>query len=216
MIPLGCRTYRDAKAERDGSMFEKAGYTEAIKVQARRDPDGMVKADCCLNPSAQSVKCTNWKGWLISRVPQMRRRNRIRLQHAPRDRVGIANLKDTNGEPATVLNVTHTRNAGSPNGREPHGDGASVVVRGRESRPHGEGRQVDRNERTPGEVRCFRTWSTRTFQTSGYWRAVCAERCQHGSGGGGWKRTSIRGNALTAYLTREGAAGNVPPQEATR
>ena len=26
--------------------------------------------------------------------------------------------------------------------REPHGDGVSVVVRGRESRPHGEGRQV--------------------------------------------------------------------------
>jgi hypothetical protein len=33
-------------------------------------------------------------------------------------------------------------NVGSPTGREPYGDGALVVVRGRESRPHGEGGQV--------------------------------------------------------------------------
>ena len=31
---------------------------------------------------------------------------------------------------------------GSPTGREAQGDGAAVVVRGRESRPHGEGPQV--------------------------------------------------------------------------
>ena len=99
VIPLGCRTYLDAKAEGESSMFEKAGCVEAIKTHARRNPDGMVKADCCLNPSVQPVKCTNWKGWLTSRVPQMRRVNRIRLQHAPRDRVGIANLKATNREP---------------------------------------------------------------------------------------------------------------------
>ncbi len=33
-------------------------------------------------------------------------------------------------------------NMGSPTGREPYGDGALVLVRGRESRPHGEGGQV--------------------------------------------------------------------------
>jgi hypothetical protein len=33
-------------------------------------------------------------------------------------------------------------NMRSPTGREPYGDGASIVVRGRESRPHGEARQV--------------------------------------------------------------------------
>jgi hypothetical protein len=33
-------------------------------------------------------------------------------------------------------------NVGSLTGREPYGDGALVVVRGRESRPHGEGGQV--------------------------------------------------------------------------
>ena len=33
-------------------------------------------------------------------------------------------------------------NTGSPTGREAQGDGVAVVVRGRESRPHGEGPQV--------------------------------------------------------------------------
>ena len=33
-------------------------------------------------------------------------------------------------------------NVGLPTGREPYGNGAPIVVRGRESRPHGEGGQV--------------------------------------------------------------------------
>ena len=36
-------------------------------------------------------------------------------------------------------------NMRSPTGREPYGDGALVVVRGRESRPHGEGGQVSKD-----------------------------------------------------------------------
>src|SRR6516162_6800676 len=46
--------------------------------------------------------------------------------------------------------VQHPRNAGWPNGREPYGHGVSVVVRGRESRPHGEGRQVRRHPKGKG------------------------------------------------------------------
>src|SRR5438105_1024426 len=38
------------------------------------------------------------------------------------------------------------KNMGSPTGREPYGDGALVVVRGRESRPHGEGGQVSTDQ----------------------------------------------------------------------
>jgi hypothetical protein len=34
--------------------------------------------------------------------------------------------------------VQSQRNAGSPKGREPYGDGVLVVVRARESRAHGE------------------------------------------------------------------------------
>jgi hypothetical protein len=44
VTPLGHRTYLDAKAKGENRMSEKAGCNEAIKMQARRDPDGMVKA----------------------------------------------------------------------------------------------------------------------------------------------------------------------------
>jgi hypothetical protein len=43
--PLGCRTHLETKAEGEISMFEKAGCIETIKGHARRDPDGMVKAE---------------------------------------------------------------------------------------------------------------------------------------------------------------------------
>src|SRR5262245_38744271 len=46
--------------------------------------------------------------------------------------------------------VQHQRNAGWPNGREPHGHGVSVVVRGGESPLHGEGRQVGRHLKGEG------------------------------------------------------------------
>ena len=48
---------------------------------------------------------------------------------------------------ATVCFWKSTR---SPTGREPHGDGDPIVVRGRESWPHGEAGQVDRNDKEPG------------------------------------------------------------------
>ena len=43
--------------------------------------------------------------------------------------------------------VQHPRNAGSPTGREPYGDGVLVVVSGGESPPHGEGGQVEGSTR---------------------------------------------------------------------
>ena len=46
--------------------------------------------------------------------------------------------------------VTRPVSAGSPNGREPQGDRVPIVVRGRESRPHGEGGQVARCRRREG------------------------------------------------------------------
>jgi hypothetical protein len=43
---------------------------------------------------------------------------------------------------------THTRNAGSPTGRESQGDGVPIVVRSRESLLPGEGEQVMQTVRT--------------------------------------------------------------------
>ena len=45
VIPLGHRTYLDAKTKGDNSMSGKAGCTETIKVSARRDPDDKVRAE---------------------------------------------------------------------------------------------------------------------------------------------------------------------------
>src|SRR4051812_10174807 len=56
---------------------------------------------------------------------------------------------DERGTYGTLGRRTH-RKAGLPTGREAQGSGVSVVVRARESRAHGEGRQATR--RSGGEV----------------------------------------------------------------
>src|SRR5215475_2943256 len=117
--------------------------------------------------------------------------------------------------------VQHRRNAGWPNGREPQGHGVSVVVRGRESRPHGEGRQVGCHLKGEGsemddDLIRVDVASLESCLTSKESRAVrrgavgkgprelhLAGRlpyCKSGSEGGGWKSTH-QGNSLTAYPT---------------
>lgn len=43
MKPLGHRTYLEAKAEGESSMFGKAGCGRIIEPQVGQGPDGMVK-----------------------------------------------------------------------------------------------------------------------------------------------------------------------------
>ena len=163
MIPLGHRTHLATKVQGEISMFGKAGNSEATKRLAGRGPDGMVKARpleprCPIWKERRPETVANIRGFQDARwIPG--NQNGIRcpaLNTLHGSRATVSSQKDTNRAPRAVLNVTRARNAGSPHRREPHGDGASVIVRGRESRPRGEGRQVDRNERTPGEARCFR------------------------------------------------------------
>ena len=59
-----------------------------------------------------------------------------------RHRMPTRHLKEANEEPKRTYHVQLARNSGSPTGRESYGDGDPIVVRGRESRPHGEGGQV--------------------------------------------------------------------------
>ena len=66
--------------------------------------------------------------------------------------IASSNLKDTKGAPTAVLNVNRVRNARWPTSREAQGNGVSVVVRGRESRLQGEGRQVSQAEGRTGET----------------------------------------------------------------
>ena len=150
VIPLGYPTYLATKVKGESSMLGKVGCREAIKRQAHRDPDGMVKATLpepkcpfCkphgLDTMA-NIQCF-WEGPNPDSSAVIRSLETGLASPTSRTRTGHLN------RPGTSFAI---RNAGSPKGREPHGDRASVVVRGRESRPHGEGRPVDRSGREPG------------------------------------------------------------------
>ena len=98
MKPLGCRTHLEAKAEGEISMFEKAGCIETIKGHARRDPDGMVKAEL---PEPQ---WPNRKGLGLDTMVDIQcspdhRHPDLAGEHAPGGRVGVANPKATNRAP---------------------------------------------------------------------------------------------------------------------
>jgi len=86
---------------------------------------------------------------------------------------------------ATVCFWKSTR---SPTGREPHGDGDPIVVRGRESWPHGEAGQVDRNDKEPGR----RDVKSRPPENPATGEPCAWKSCPHGSGRGGWKRARSR------------------------
>jgi hypothetical protein len=80
---------------------------------------------------------------------------RLRPGHASRDgRRTASAFKEANRGPTSRYCVLPRRNAGSPKGREPYGDGAAIVVRGWESRPHSEGRQVPGPEGAARYAKC--------------------------------------------------------------
>src|SRR5271163_1671418 len=87
VIPLGCRTYLNAKADRDGSMFEKAGCSETIRGHARRDPDGMVKVGLP-EPQWPNCKFPGWTRWLTSSALVRTILTCCTAPHAPESWVG--------------------------------------------------------------------------------------------------------------------------------
>jgi hypothetical protein len=96
--PLGCRTHLEAKAEGEISMFEKAGCIETIKGHARRDPDGMVKAELP-EPQWPNRKGLGLDTMVDIQCSQDRRHPDLAGEHAPGDRVDVVNPKATNGAP---------------------------------------------------------------------------------------------------------------------
>lgn len=96
----------------------------------------------CLNSSFQGVKSPQRKQRLKSScrcIPEFFGRSG---NTSARHRMPTRHFKEANGEPNPTYHVQLARNAGSPTGRESYGDGALIVVRGRENRLHGEGGQV--------------------------------------------------------------------------
>jgi len=145
-MPLGHRTYLAAKAKGDSSMFEKAWCEEIAESHACQDPDGMAKPEL-VEPKCPLCKAHNLGLAIIPKVFRKPIEHDDEVNTLPETGIAKSDLKDTKWAPAAVLYVNHERNTGSPTGRETYGDGASIVVRERESRLHGEGRQVKWMER---------------------------------------------------------------------
>jgi hypothetical protein len=124
-------------------MSGKVGCGETAKPQVDRGPDGMVKPTL-VEPECPSCKWNSSDTAGDIRGPMEPRRRNLVGVLVPNGQGHVDDLKGTKWAPTAVLIVIYARNAGSPNGREPHGDGAPIVVRGRESRPHGEGGQEAR------------------------------------------------------------------------
>src|SRR5215467_650620 len=94
-------------------------------------------------------------------------------------------------------NVQHHRNAGWPTGREPHGHGVPVVVRGGESPPQGEGGQAGR--RLKGEESEMDNYLNRVDTV--HWRAGCLESVPVRFGGGRLEKGCASSASPAAYPT---------------
>ena len=138
---LGRRPYRTVKTLRDMSMVEKCEVGERARPVVMRDPRNMVKAGL---PEPQTP---------VMEPHILRHGTYGRCQRARTVRLSPSELFSrwtTTSEVVqgveqgtyVALGRSIRANTGSPTGREAHGDGVIVVVRGRESRPHGEGSQV--------------------------------------------------------------------------
>ena len=137
---------------------EHVGAEETLEDAYRvvlRGPRDMVKAKLP-EPQSPAVQATHSRPQRLTAVPSRAGHHDFRGAYPPLDGRLVANqFKGTNGAPTSRSNVHHRRNAGSPTGREPYGDGVPVVVAGvttaqgaRESRAQGEGGQVIRRPTT--------------------------------------------------------------------
>jgi hypothetical protein len=129
------------KTNGDNSMLVKRRTTEAVDVVALRDPRDMVKA---IRPEPQSpamsmphpLNTTSIKaaiiGWGVEDYPNL----------PDGGQWAVSPRKAADKAPPSRSYVRLLENVGPPTGCEPYGDGAAIVVSGRDSRLQGEGRQV--------------------------------------------------------------------------
>lgn len=126
---------------------------EVVDPMLRKTRSVWLKLNC-LNSNFQGVMAPQRKQRLTSSCCAYPSPSDARGNTSARHRMSTRHFKEANGEPNPTYHVQLVRNAGSPTGRESYGDGASIVVRGREIRLHGEGRQVFCGIRHDGSARC--------------------------------------------------------------
>ena len=139
---LGQPTYLEAKAKGESSMSVKRLRPKSVVGPVPQGPRDMVKAGLP-EPQSQAVIRT-----LAGRTLEPRRHPLQRFGEGNRRTsdgwamTDEVHIRERMGHLQSRSDVQCHRNAGLPTGHEPYGNGAVVVVRGRESRPHGEGWQV--------------------------------------------------------------------------
>ena len=134
--------YPRVKARRDRSMPSKRKKNRRRLGLRSATPCAAWRRQYCLNPRFQRCNgsplddnATNARMLRYDGLDSCRRN--VPLSK----RWGMTPFKGSKWTP-TLHYIRHLSvNVGSPKGRESKGDGAPIVVRGRESRPHGEGGQ---------------------------------------------------------------------------
>ena len=140
-VLLGHQPYRMAKALWDHSMVEKHETSEHARLVVVQDPRDTVKAGL---PESQSpgMEAHIHRHGLYGRCPWNRTvslsSSELFLQGTTVSEIVQGDEQDT----YVALGRSTRTDTGSPKSREAYGDGVVIVVRGRESRPHGEGPQV--------------------------------------------------------------------------
>ena len=138
---LGRLAYLDGKPRGDKSMPGKRWPSGGVQGGVLRDPHDMAKAGL-LEPQSPMMEAHIPRHGVSGRGRQDRAVSLSLLETSfCRATASEAVQGDEQGAYVELERSTR-RDTGSPTGREAHGDGAAVVVRGRESRPHGEGPQV--------------------------------------------------------------------------
>jgi len=138
-LPLGQPAYPQAKAEGDHSLLETPRRLESVYGRARQGSRDRAKATLLeLQAPAmhRTFSCNHaWRSHRLTAV--------FIVAAGALGRWAEANEASQGAERSAYVTLFQrmSENMGSPTGREPYGDGALVVVRGRESRPHGEGAQ---------------------------------------------------------------------------
>ena len=141
-MTLGPTAYLAAKAKGDRSMPSKRERSEDADDPVPQGPRDTVRTGL-FEPQPPTMQL------YIPRHSVLRRGHRDRATRMsslePSTRWAMGHHPIQGGERGTYVALDTSSTAGMwdrPTRREAQGDGAAVVLRGRESRPHGEGRQV--------------------------------------------------------------------------
>ena len=140
-VLLGHQPYRMAKALWDHSMVEKHEASEHARLVVVQDPRDTVKAGLP-EPQSPGMEVHIHRHGMYGRCPWNRTvslsSSELFLQGTTVSEIVQGDEQDT----YVALGRSTRTDTGSPKSREAYGDGVVIVVRGRESRPHGEGPQV--------------------------------------------------------------------------